>query len=100
DLARRTWDLACRTFGWTRDNVDLFVCHQVGATHQRTLFDRLGLDLGRAFLTYPFLGNVGPASVPLTLALARDRGRVQKGHRLALMGIGSGLNCSMMEVLW
>lgn len=100
DLAEKTFNRACQTFGWTRDNIDLFVCHQVGATHQRALFDRLGLDLDKAFLTYPYLGNVGPASVPLTLALARDRGRVQKGYRLALMGIGSGLNCSMMEVLW
>jgi 3-oxoacyl-[acyl-carrier-protein] synthase-3 len=100
DLAEKTFNQARETFGWTRDNIDLFVCHQVGATHQRALFERLGLDLGKAFLTYPYLGNVGPASVPLTLALARDRGRVQKGFRLALMGIGSGLNCSMMEVLW
>ncbi len=99
-LAERTFELACQTFGWTRQNIDLFVCHQVGATHQRALFDRLGLDLNKAFLTYPYLGNVGPASVPLTLALARDRGRVHKGDRLALMGIGSGLNCSMMEILW
>ncbi len=100
ELAHRTFARACEVFGWTRDNVDLFVCHQVGATHQRVLFERLGLDLSKAFLTFPYLGNVGPASVPLTLALARDRGRVQKGMRLALMGIGSGLNCSMMEVLW
>lgn len=100
DLAQRTWELARDTFGWSDGNIDQFLCHQVGSTHQRTLFERLGLDLNRAFLTYPFLGNVGPASVPLTLALARDRGRIQKGHRLALMGIGSGLNCSMMEVVW
>lgn len=100
ELARRTWELAGSTFGWNESNVDLFVCHQVGSTYQRSLFERLGLELSRAFLTYPFLGNVGPASVPLTLALARDRGRIQKGHRLALMGIGSGLNCSMMEVVW
>ncbi|MBI3925036.1 MAG: 3-oxoacyl-ACP synthase III [Armatimonadetes bacterium] len=100
NLAARTWKLADKTFGWTAENIDLFVCHQVGATHHRVLFESLGLDTDRSFVTYPFLGNVGPASVPLTLALARDRGRVRKGARLALMGIGSGLNCSMMEVRW
>jgi 3-oxoacyl-[acyl-carrier-protein] synthase-3 len=99
-LARRTWELACRTFGWMADRVDQFICHQVGATHQRVLFETLGLDARKAFSTFPFLGNVGPASVPLTLALAQDRGIIRPGHRLALMGIGSGLNCSMMEVIW
>ena len=30
----------------------------------------------------------------------RDLGRLKKGHRVALLGIGSGLNCSMAEVVW
>ena len=100
DLAGRTWDLARQTFGWTADNVDLFVCHQVGSRHYGVLFDTLGLDPARSFVTYPNLGNVGPASVPLTLALALDAGRIKEGDRVALVGIGSGLNCSMMELIW
>jgi len=27
-------------------------------------------------------------------------GRLKKGNRIALLGIGSGLNCSMAEVVW
>jgi 3-oxoacyl-[acyl-carrier-protein] synthase-3 len=27
-------------------------------------------------------------------------GRLSKGKRIALLGIGSGLNCSMAEVVW
>lgn len=100
DLAKRTWVEAEREFGWTPSDIDLFVCHQVGKRHHEFLFESLRLDANRAFVTYPFLGNVGPASVPLTLALAQERGRLQPGHRVALMGIGSGLNCSMMEIVW
>ncbi|CAN0170915.1 unnamed protein product [Phaeothamnion confervicola] len=100
ELAGRTWEEARKTFGWTSENVDLFVCHQVGSRHSGVLFESLGLDLARSFPTYPFLGNVGPASVPLTLALALDGGRIKSGDRLCLMGIGSGLNCSMMEIRW
>jgi 3-oxoacyl-[acyl-carrier-protein] synthase-3 len=77
-----------------------FICHQVGATHMATFFQRLELDLDRAFLTYPEHGNVGPAAVPLTLGLAVEAGRVQGGDRVALMGIGSGLSCMMTEVEW
>ncbi|MCA9780736.1 MAG: 3-oxoacyl-ACP synthase III [Candidatus Eremiobacteraeota bacterium] len=100
DLAKRTWTEAEQEFGWRPDDIDLFVCHQVGRRHHEFLFESLGLDANRAYITYPFLGNVGPASVPLTLALALERGRLTEGNKVALMGIGSGLNCSMMEIMW
>jgi 3-oxoacyl-[acyl-carrier-protein] synthase III len=99
-LAGRTWAQAQKEFGWTPDNIDLFVGHQVGSRHYNVLFESLKLDQARSYVTFPFLGNVGPASVPLTMALALDHGRIRPGDRLALMGIGSGLNCSMMEIDW
>lgn len=100
ELAKRTWREAEAEFGWKPDDIDLFVCHQVGKRHHEFLFESLNLDANRAYVTYPFLGNVGPASVPLTLSLALERGRLKQGHKVALMGIGSGLNCSMMEITW
>jgi acyl-CoA:acyl-CoA alkyltransferase len=100
ELAKRTWKEAEKEFGWQPNDIDLFVCHQVGKRHHEFLFESLHLDAERAYITYPFLGNVGPASVPLTLALALERGRLKTGDKVALMGIGSGLNCSMMEILW
>ena len=99
-LAERTWARARERFGWTRENIAQLICHQVGATHMATLAKKLDLDLERAFLTYPELGNIGPAAVPLTLSMAVDAGRVRPGDRVALMGIGSGLSCMMMEVVW
>ena len=45
-------------------------------------------------------GNIGPASVPIVLSKLREMGRLKKGSRVALLGIGSGLNCSMAEVEW
>jgi acyl-CoA:acyl-CoA alkyltransferase len=100
ELAARTWSRAAERLGWTREALQHFVCHQVGATHMATLFKKLDLDLDKAFLTYPELGNIGPAAVPLTLGLAVEEGRVGAGDRVALMGIGSGLSCMMMEVVW
>ena len=99
-LARRTWELAQKIFGWTSSNVDFVIGHQVGARHFKMLFEMFKLDQARSFVTYPFLGNIGPASVPLTLAMAVERNLVKPGYRLGLMGIGSGLNCSMMQIDW
>ena len=99
-LANRTWQRCQEVFGWSDDKIDLYVGHQVGRRHYEVLFEALGLNQAHSYVTYPFLGNVGPASVPLTLALAEESGRLKSGDRVALMGIGSGLNCSMMEVVW
>jgi len=46
------------------------------------------------------MGNIGPASVPIVLAKIAEMGKLKKGDRIALLGIGSGLNCSMGEVIW
>lgn len=99
-LAEQTWNDAQQQLGWTAEDLDLLIMHQVGAGHAKTLLKRLGLSIDRAFLTYPEYGNIGPAAIPITLSKALDAGRLHPGDRVGLMGIGSGLNCAMMEVRW
>ena len=52
------------------------------------------------FFTFPFLGNVGSVSVPLSTAIADERGFFCRGQKVALLGIGSGLNCVMLGIDW
>jgi acyl-CoA:acyl-CoA alkyltransferase len=100
-LAERTYAEAQEHFGWNRTaDVDHYVCHQVGAGHMTTLFARLSLPLSRARLTFPQYGNVGPAAVPMTLGMLDDDGALSAGDRIALMGIGSGLNVAMLDMTW
>lgn len=99
-LARRTWDLAATALDWSSATIDSIIMHQVSRVHARAITRELGLPLERAHLTYPEFGNIGPAAVPITLSKAVEAGAVQRGQRVALMGIGSGLNCSMFEVRW
>jgi acyl-CoA:acyl-CoA alkyltransferase len=98
-LAARTYEAVDHRLGWT-GNLDQYVLHQVSQVHTTALIDLLGLDPARALTTFPEYGNVGPASVPLTLSKLIEMGRLTKGDRVALMGIGSGLNCSMAEIVW
>ena len=100
ELAQATWRDAERALGWTPDALDLLVLHQVSAVHTMTLCTTLGLDPTKAVLTYPEHGNIGPAAVPFTLSQAVAQGRTARGQRIALMGIGSGLNCAMFEINW
>src|SRR5580698_3077361 len=99
-LARETWaDFEAAT-GWTRQGVDRAICHQVGSAHRRRLFETLGLDLAKDFSTFETLGNMGSVSLPATLSAAIDAGAVRDGDKVALFGIGSGLNCLMLALEW
>lgn len=97
-LAQRTWGELERETGWTRADVDRVVTHQVGSAHRKLLFESLGLDTAIDFPTVATLGNMGSVSLPATLSLAREAGFVRAGHRTALLGIGSGLQCLMLAV--
>ena len=100
ELASTTFKKAVKDLGWRPDHLDQFILHQVSAVHTAKLISLLGLDDNKVFKTFPEYGNVGPAAIPITLSKAVDEGRIEKGDRVALMGIGSGLNCTMMEVRW
>jgi len=101
DLAQKTWDVAAATIPkWSDNAIGQYICHQVGSSHFQALTEALDIDKKKCYLTFPEHGNVGPAAVPLTLALAQENGRVQPGDHVALMGIGSGLNVTMMSVTW
>ena len=99
-LAAKTWEAGQRNFGWHADYFDEHVLHQVSKTHTEQLMKRLGLDLATTLPIYPEHGNIGPAAVPIVLSKAVEAGRVRAGSQVALMGIGSGLNCAMVEVAW
>ncbi len=71
-----------------------------GAAHRRQLYAALGLDVARDYSTFPTWGNVGSVSLPATLAAAAGAGAVRPGDRVALLGIGSGLNCQMLALEW
>jgi 3-oxoacyl-[acyl-carrier-protein] synthase-3 len=100
ELAQRTWTAAERELGWTHDALDELVLHQVSKAHTHKLAATLGLEPAKILTTYAEYGNVGPAGIPLVLSKAAEAGRLRPGSRVALMGIGSGLNCSMAEVVW
>jgi len=100
DLGLRTWKKFLTTFGWRTDQLDKVICHQVGAGHRDAVLKALGIPPEKEFSTFEFLGNMGTVSLPLTAALAEEREFLQPGHRVGLLGIGSGLNCLMLGVEW
>ncbi|MDQ8203177.1 3-oxoacyl-ACP synthase III [Pelagicoccus sp. SDUM812003] len=99
-LAKRTWAAFKKELDWSEATPDRVITHQVGAAHQRLLFESLGLQMEKDYSSYQTFGNTGSAALPITLAKAAEDGAVKAGDKLALLGIGSGLNCLMMGVEW
>lgn len=99
-LAQKTFIAARQALGWAVDELDEFVIHQVSKVHTKAFVDAFGIDPKKVMTIFGEHGNIGPASVPIVLSKLREMGRLKKGDRIALLGIGSGLNCSMAEVVW
>jgi len=87
-----------RQDGWQWQDMDRYVMHQVSNIHMNSITKAANLDPDRIPKTYPFLGNVGPASLPITLA--REVDSLSQGDRVLCMGVGSGLNTAMTEIIW
>lgn len=96
-LAQETWSAFTAEFG---ANYDRTICHQVGSTHRRKLYEALGLDLAKDFSTFETLGNTGSVALPATLAAAVEASAIKPGDQVALLGIGSGLNSLMLALEW
>ena len=85
---------------WTLSDIDKTVCHQVGSGHRKLMLESLGLPTETDSTTFQWLGNTGSAALPVTWAIAAKENRIESGDKLALLGIGSGINCIMLGVQW
>jgi len=99
-LATKTFEATRQALGWAVDEIDQFVIHQVSQPHTNAFIKAFGIDPKKVMTIFGEHGNIGPASVPIVLSKLRQLGKLKKGDRVALMGIGSGLNCTMAEVVW
>ena len=96
-LSKALWGQISDDFDWAA-GMDRYIIHQISQVHTKALCRALGIDEARVPLTFPMFGNIGPASVPFTLA--KEAQNLTSGDRVLLMGIGSGLNASCAELRW
>jgi len=95
-LALDTWRDAAEVFDWS--DLDAYVIHQVSKIHTAAITSALRIDPERTPVIFPTRGNIGPASVPFTLAL--HSAGFEAGQRIGCLGIGSGLNGAAIEIAW
>jgi 3-oxoacyl-[acyl-carrier-protein] synthase-3 len=96
DLVVSAWKEAGPEWNWS--SMDRYITHQVSSVHTNAIIKAARLDRSRVPTTFARLGNVGPASIPITLV--EQQATLNRGDRVLLMGVGSGLNTAMMELAW
>lgn len=96
DLVVTAWREAATHWDWA--TMDRYVTHQVSRVHTDAIIRALHLDPDRVPRSFPRLGNIGPASIPITLA--EQAPSLNRDDRVLLMGVGSGINTAMLELAW
>lgn len=101
NLAVEAWEIAKEKLAnWSDETIDIYIPHQVSVRHMNALNAALGLTPQKVFLNVQTLGNIGPAALPITLKMADEANRIKPKDHVALLGIGSGINCTGMSVTW
>ena len=99
-LSQKSWEIFKKHLEWDNDTPDHVITHQISRNHQKKCLELLGLSLEKGHSHINFLGNTGSAAAPLSLAQGMENSSFKKGEKIALLGIGSGINTMMMGLEW
>ena len=86
--------------GLSLDEIDLFVYHQANGRILRAVGEKLELPAERVADYVGETGNTSAASIPLTLSLLREDGRLRPGQRIVLAAVGAGFTWGAGIIEW
>lgn len=86
DVAKECCDLA----GVAPQSVDWLIPHQANIRIIEATAKKFGVPMDRVIVTVDQHGNTSAASVPLALDAAVRDGRIQRGQKIMLEGVGGG----------
>ncbi|HLS50169.1 MAG TPA: 3-oxoacyl-ACP synthase III [Actinomycetaceae bacterium] len=98
ELVVAAWREATNGAGFAWEDMDRYVTHQISTPYTNAIIEAIDLPADRVPVTFDQWGNVGPASLPMTLAA--EANKLGNGDRVLCMGVGSGLNTAMLELAW
>ena len=86
--------------GLTVDDIDLYIPHQANKRIIDHAAGKLGIPEEKVFVNVQRYGNTSSASIPLCLAEAVEAGRLAKGTRVLMTGMGAGLTWGSAYTVW
>src|SRR5215207_841435 len=86
--------------GLELDDIDLFVYHQANGRIIRAVGERLDLEPAKVADYVAHMANTSAASIPLTLSLLREDGRLRPGQKVLIAAIGAGFTWGAGVIEW
>ena len=80
----------CEVAGISSASIDWLVPHQANIRIIESTGKKLGLGMEKIIVTVDHHGNTSAASIPLALDAAVRDGRIQRGQKILLEGVGGG----------
>ncbi|WP_412480209.1 beta-ketoacyl-ACP synthase III [Azonexus sp. IMCC34839] len=80
----------CATANVSTGDIDWLIPHQANIRIIEATGKKLGVDRSKVIVTVDRHGNTSAASVPLALDEAVRDGRIQRGHKVLVEGVGGG----------
>ena len=96
EAARAALDKA----GATEADIDFLIPHQANIRIMQSTARKLKLGQDRVIVTVDQHGNTSAASIPLALDTVVRDGRIQRGHRLMLEGVGGGFTWGAVYLVY
>jgi len=87
-------------YNYRIEDLDWFVPHSANMRIIESVCERSGIPIEKALTSMAKYGNTSAASIPLSLDLAIQDGRVKRGDLLLLYGFGGGLTESALLMRW
>lgn len=97
-LVKELIDPAYQALGWTPADVDQFIPHQVGARPFQKTLEIVEVSEDKSIATYPKLGNLASATIPVCYDLMKQQGRLSAGTNVLIGSSGSGIAATFMGV--
>ncbi len=99
-LGARAWPEFSELTGWSAEELDHIVCHQIGKQVNASFYGSQGLPHDREHLSYPEYGNLVSAALPSALIMAAENNKFMTGDKILLTAYGSGLNTIFSGIIW
>jgi 3-oxoacyl-[acyl-carrier-protein] synthase-3 len=80
----------------TFDDFSCVLVHQVSVPSLRDLISVVGLDESKVVATITDYGNMASATIPAGFCMAEESGRIKRGDKVLVIGLGAGISLGVM----
>jgi len=98
--ARNFFSACLKEAHWRPDEIQHLFTHQVSVGSLETIAELTGVSQRRIEPIFQMYGNTVSSSIPLAMHQRLQRGEIQKGDKIALLGLAAGVSVSVQLMVW